>query len=115
MKLANTSKRFSIECEDARTPWKQAVGLSFSKRRRNMLFLFPFERIWEFWMLGMFYPIKMIFIDSKKRVIDIQEAEPLSLNPRTWKVYVPKRKCKYVLEVPAKSKHKFKKGDKLKW
>ncbi len=115
MKLTNISKRFSIECEAAGTPWKQMVGLSFSRKRRNMLFLFPFERKWEFWMFGMFYPVKMIFIDGKKRIIDIQEAAPMNLNPKTWKIYVPKRKCKYVLETPLGSKYKFSEGNKLKW
>ncbi|MBU3957455.1 MAG: DUF192 domain-containing protein [Nanoarchaeota archaeon] len=115
MKLENFSGKFPVECEIADSPWKQAVGLSFSRKRRNMLFLFPFERSWEFWMFGMGYGLKIIFIDSKKRVIDTQKAEPLSLNPKTWKVYAPKKKCKYVLEVPMESKYKFKEGDILKW
>ncbi len=115
MKIKNITKKFSLECETAETPWKQAVGLSFSAKRRNMLFLFPFERSWEFWMLGMRYPLRIIFIDGDKRIIEVREAEPLSLNPKTWKVYAPKRKCKYVLEVPKKSKFKFSKGDRLEW
>ncbi len=80
-----------------------------------MLFMFPFERKWEFWMFGMSYGLKIVFIDDKKRVIETQEAEPLSLNPSTWKFYVPKKKCKYALEVPTESEYKFEKGDKLKW
>ncbi len=115
MKLENLSEKFAVECEVADSPWKQAVGLSFSRKRRNMLFTFPFERSWEFWMLGMSYGLKIIFIDGKKRVIEVDEAEPLSLNPRTWKVYVPKKKCKHVLEIPADSKYKFEKGNRLKW
>ena len=115
MKLENISGKFSVECEIAKSPWKQAVGLSFSGKRRNMLFPFPFERPWEFWMFGMFYELKIIFIDNKKRVIEVQEAEPLSLNPMTWKVYAPKKPCKYALEVPLAYKYKFSSGDKLKW
>ena len=115
MKLANVSGKFSVECETADSPWKQSVGLSFSGKRRNMLFRFPFARSWEFWMLGMSYGLKIIFIDGKKRVIEVQEAMPLSLNPKTWKIYVPKKPCKYVLEIPADSKYKFGKGNRLKW
>lgn len=115
MKIANVSGKFSVEYEVAKTPWKQMVGLSFSRRRRNMLFLFPFERSWEFWMFGMSYGLKIIFIDSKKCIIDIQEAVPMSLNPKTWKVYVPKKKCKYVLEVPIESRYNFSKGNRLRW
>lgn len=115
MKLSNISGKFSLECEIAAAPWKQALGLSFSRRRRNMLFLFPFERRWEFWMFGMSYGLRIIFIDGRKRVIEVREAEPLSLNSRTWKVYAPEKPCKYVLEIPANSKYKFEEGDKLKW
>ncbi len=115
MKLTNLTKRFSIECETAKSPCKQAVGLGFSGKRRSMLFLFPFERKWEFWMFGMRYGLDIIFIDRKKRVIEVQEAAPLSLNPKTWKLYVPKEKCEYVLEVPSESRYKFEKGYKLKW
>ncbi len=115
MKLSNLSGKFSLECETAAAPWKQAVGLSFNRKRRNMLFIFPFERKWEFWMFGMLYPIKIIFIDGRKRAIEVKEAEPLSLNPKTWKVYAPKKPCKYVLEIPADSKYKFEKGNRLEW
>jgi len=115
MKLANVSGKFSVECDAADSPWKQAVGLGFSGKRRNMLFTFPFERRWEFWMFGTSYGLKMIFIDGGKRVIEVREAAPLSLNPKTWKVYAPKKPCKYVLEIPADSKYKFEKGDRLEW
>ncbi len=115
MKLTNTTKKFSIKCEVAKSPWKQAVGLGFSGKRRNMLFLFPFERRWEFWMFGMSYGLKIIFIDGRKRIIEVQKAAPMNLNPKTWKVYVPRKKCKYVLEVPMDSRYKFAERDKLEW
>lgn len=66
-------------------------------------------------MLGMSYGLKIIFIDGRKRIIEVKKAWPLSLNPKTWKVYAPKKPCKYVLEVPENSKYKFEKGDRLKW
>lgn len=115
MKIASVSGKFSVECEIAKTPWKQAVGLGFSGKRRNMLFLMGCERRWEFWMLGMLYPLKIIFIDSRKCVIEVLDAEPLSLNPKTWKLYVPRKKCEYILEIPAGSGYDFKEGDRLKW
>jgi len=115
MKIANVSWKFSLDCEIANSQWKQAVGLGFSGKRRNMLFIFPFERSWEFWMFGMSYDLKIVFIDGGKRVIEVQNAGTLSLNPKTWKVYAPKKPCKYVLEIPANSKYKFSKGDRLKW
>lgn len=115
MILRNRTEKSSLECEVADSPWKQTVGLSFSAKRRSMLFFFPFQRKWEFWMFGMSYPLWIVFIDSGKRVVEVQNAEPLSFNPRTWKVYVSRIPYKYVLEVPVNSKYKFREGDKLEW
>lgn len=115
MKLTNATRKFSVECDVAKSIWKQGVGLSFSRKRRNMLFLFPFARKWEFWMLSMHYSIKIVFIDKNKKVIDVQKAVPLSLNTKTWKIYRPKERCKFVLELGKDINRKFETGDMLKW
>ncbi len=39
------------------------------------------------WMLFTPVELDLIFIDKDKRVVDIQRAVPLTLNPKTWKVY----------------------------
>jgi uncharacterized membrane protein (UPF0127 family) len=105
-------KNSVIEADFANSFWKRLIGLSFSKKR-NMLFLMSYESKWSFWMFGVRYPLKMIFIDSNKKVIDIKEAEPLSLNLKTWKTYSPREPCKYVLETPSDLKIKI--DDKLDW
>ncbi len=115
MKIRNVTRKFSMECEVAKSMLKQGVGLAFSAKRRNMLFVFSRERCWEFWMFGMHYPIKIIFIDKNKRVTDIRAAVSLSFNPKTWKIYRPKERCKYVLELGKSADKKFEIGDKLEW
>jgi len=99
-----------IEVEIADNFWKRMMGLSFSKKK-NMFFPLPYEDKWSLWMFGVRHPIKMIFIDKNKIVIDIKEGEPLSLYPKTWKTYKPKKPCKYILETPFNLKIKI--GDKL--
>ncbi|NIO44033.1 MAG: hypothetical protein GTN36_00565 [Candidatus Aenigmarchaeota archaeon] len=103
-------KNSTIEVEVADNFLKRAIGLSFSKKK-NMFFYLPFESKWSLWMFAVRYPIKMIFMDKNKIVIDIKEGEPLSLNPKTWKTYKPKKPCKYILETPFNLKMKI--GDKL--
>lgn len=112
LKIKNVAKKIYIEAEVADNLWKRMLGLSFSKRR-NMFFPLPFEGRWSLWMFAVGYHLKMIFIDSDKTVIDIKEAEPLSFNPKTWKIYKPKKSCKYILETPYNLKVKI--GDKLVW
>jgi uncharacterized membrane protein (UPF0127 family) len=105
-------KNSAIETEIADNFWKRMIGLSFSKKK-NMFFPLPHEDKCSLWMFLVRYPLKMIFIDKNKKVIDIKEAEPLSLNPSTWKTYFPRKSCKYVLETPFDLKIKI--GDKLNW
>lgn len=105
-------KNSIIEAEVADDFWKRMIGLSFSKKK-NMFFPLPYEAKWSLWMFLVRYPIKMIFIDGNKTIIDIKEAEPISLNPKTWKIYKPEKPCKYVLETPFDLKIKI--GNKLRW
>jgi len=101
-----------IEADLADNFWKRMIGLSLS-RKKNMFFPLPYEARWSLWMFLVNYHLKMVFIDKDKIVIDIKEAEPLSLNPKTWKTYLPGKPCKYILETPFDLKIKV--GDKLNW
>jgi uncharacterized membrane protein (UPF0127 family) len=106
------SKSSEIEADTASTFWKKMIGLSFS-RKKNMLFIMEYEDRWFFWMFLVRYPLKMIFIDKNKTVIDIKEAKPLSLDIETWRGYSSEQPCKYVLETPFNLKMRI--GDKLDW
>jgi len=105
-------KNSIIEAEVADNLWKRVIGLSFSKKK-NMFFILPYDSKWSLWMFAVRYPIKMIFIDKNKIVVDIKEGEPLSSSPKTWRTYKPKKPCKYILETPFNLKIKI--GDKLNW
>ena len=105
-------KNSVIKAEVADNFWKRLIGLSFSKKK-NMFFPLEFETKWSMWMFAMRYPLKMIFIDKNKVVVDIKEAVPLSFDIKTWRIYKPKKPCKYVLETPFDLKIKI--GHKLKW
>jgi len=101
-----------IEADVADSFFKRLIGLSLSKKK-NLLFIMPYESKWSFWMFLVRYPLNIIFIDAKKRIVDIKKAMPITLNPKTWRVYSPSKRCKYVLETPFNLKIKV--GDKLKW
>jgi uncharacterized membrane protein (UPF0127 family) len=102
----------AVEASVAGSFFAKMIGLSFSKKR-NMLFTMDEERRWSFWMFGVMYPLKIIFLDASKRVVDIKEARPLSLDPRTWRTYVPKKPSKYIFETPFDLKIRI--DDKMDW
>jgi len=78
--------------------WSQIKGLMFERKKKNMLFVFPYKNRWSFWMFGVAYPLQIIFMDENKRVLEVQYAQKMAWHPRTWKIYKPKEPCKYVLE-----------------
>jgi len=85
----------------ADTPWKRMKGLMFKKKPEALLLVFDKPGCHGIWMLGMRFPIDLVFIDSEKRVVDVFEGiKPVSWNPRTWKIYKPRKPVKYALELP---------------
>ena len=105
-------KNLLIEADVADTFYKRLMGLSLSEKK-NMFFPMPYEAKWSLWMFLVNYPLKMIFIDKNKIVIDIKEGKPITSDTDTWKTYTPKKPCKYILETPFDMKIKI--GDRLEW
>lgn len=66
----------------------------FSKKK-NLLFVFDNERIRSFHMFFVFFPIDIIFLDSKKRIVEIKE----NFMPFTF--YTPKKAFRYAVEMSA--------------
>jgi len=102
MQITNPTKKTTFNSELADTISSQSKGLSFSNARRNMLFRFGSARRWSIWMLGMSYDLWISFLDDRKRVFEQVYAVKMTLNPKTWRVYMPKKPCRYVLETPKK-------------
>ena len=52
------------------------------------------------WMPFVRKKLKLFFLDEKKRVLSTTVATPMTLHPKTWKVY-KNHKASYVLEIKA--------------
>ena len=51
-------------------------------------------------MFGMRMALDMIFMDKGGKVIQIERGvKPVSMDPSTWKVIKPNKKCRHVLEI----------------
>ena len=91
----------AVTVELARTEPERTRGLMFRQALpsgRGMLFLFEHSEPLKFWMKNTYIPLDMIFMDSDKRVVYVEEnAEPLTLTPRG-----PDVDSRYVLEVPGR-------------
>lgn len=111
-KTAGFSRELKFNAELADNIFLQAKGLSFSSRKRNMLFRFKLLNRWTFWMFGMSYDIWIAFIDDKHRVFQLEKGIKMTLNPATWRVYKPSKACRYVLETTDKIVNL---GDRLKF
>ncbi|MBI4167473.1 MAG: DUF192 domain-containing protein [Candidatus Aenigmarchaeota archaeon] len=84
---------------------KKTVGLMGRRRLRSneaMLFSFPFEHQWSFWMFGMKFSLDLLFLDRNRKIVHIERsAKPLSFSPKTWKTIKSPKKFKYAIEINA--------------
>ena len=85
MKIFNETRKKAIseKSEIARSFWKKSLGLMFRggiPDSNGFLMEFGMEGHFGIWMLGMRFPIDLVYIDSKKRVVDIfKSIKPLGL------------------------------------
>ncbi len=108
-------KVFKVEI--VKDSWELEKGLGGRKplaENRGMLFVFPKEDFYQFWMKDMKFSIDIIWINQGK-IVDIKEKAPI---PTTnfLEQYRPESPAKYVLEIGAGlvEKYRFKVGDAVK-
>jgi len=97
-----TGALISSEAGVASSFLSRAVGLMLSKPR-DLVLVSPREDIESssIHMMFMLYPIDVIWLNSKKEVVevrrDVQPFNPVKLG--TWRIYKPKKPAKYVIEL----------------
>ncbi len=111
MLFNETRNKSVLKTKQARTSFEKAKGLMFScKKNFNYCLIFDMNCESRYFssihMFFVFFPILLVFLNSEKIVVDIKVAKP-------WRVYFPKTKARYVLELPVKFKDKIKEGEKL--
>ncbi|HEY7571296.1 MAG TPA: DUF192 domain-containing protein [Nitrososphaeraceae archaeon] len=71
------------------------------KENQGMLFIFTQPAKYAFWMHGMKFPIDIIWIDSKNRVVHVEQNLPPCTIDLMCPTYSPDRDSLYVLETAA--------------
>lgn len=93
----------TLSVELAETAADQERGLSSRDSMaadHGMLFIFDHESNWDFWMKGMKFSLDIIWFDSNKRAVFIeQDLQPCS--PEQCPIFTPPVEAMYVLEVNA--------------
>lgn len=88
-----------VRVEIADDTVEQAEGLMNREKlgkERGMLFVYPDEREMSFWMKNTLIPLSIAYIDSKERIVDIQDMKALDDEPPH---YVSAEPAQYALEV----------------
>ncbi len=108
-----------IQAELAFTVKQRALGLMFREkleRDKGMLFIFPEDGFWSFWMKNTKITLDMIWIDRDKTIVNlIENVPPCSKDP--CKTYTSMKRARYVLELAGGmvKEHGLKVGDKLEF
>lgn len=106
IKIKNTQKTVRI----ADNPLRRAWGLSLQKEGK-MLFKFGKPTRAAIDMALLSKNLHLYFLNEQKEVIQTEEAQPWTWNPKTWKIYRPNQKYKYLLE--SFEPLEIKEGDKI--
>lgn len=87
----------------------KAIGLMFRLNPKALVFVFDNEKIVPLHMLFVFFPIDVVYLDKKKKVVELKE----DLMPFTF--HRPHAKSKYIVELPSGTiqKSKTSLGDKI--
>jgi len=104
-KVNVTINGFTIIADVASTQDQKTKGLDVRKsmeENQGMLFPFPNENNYAFWMKGMKFPIDIIWISSEKKVVHIENSlPPCTGSDLTCPTHSPSEKATYVLETTA--------------
>ncbi len=96
IKNATTGKVIAVSSRLADSTLSRSLGLMFSKPQQAALVLrFSADEKISLHMMFVFYPIDVIFANSRKEIVDIKEEF------KPFDTYVSKRKAKYAIELPA--------------
>lgn len=99
-----------LKIKYCKSPWSKFKGLMFSKRKNQVLvFVNKKEVNTPIHMWFVFYPIDIIWLNSKKEVIFIKR------NLKPFTSINPKVKARYVLEFPVNSTKNIKLKDILEF
>ena len=98
----------------AETFFSKAKGLMFEKKSNfDYALVFVLEKESKIGasvhMMFVFFPIDIVYLDSKKMVVDKASLNPWLLN------YTPKKPAKYFVELPKGKAGEIKIGDELGW
>jgi uncharacterized membrane protein (UPF0127 family) len=92
-----------LNVELAKTSEDQQRGLGYRDSMapdHGMLFVFNSEDTWGFWMSGMRFPLDIIWFDSQRHAVYIEQGL-VPCTPQSCPIYTPTVKAMYVLEVNA--------------
>jgi uncharacterized membrane protein (UPF0127 family) len=96
---ASCGEKVRVRVEIADNPVRRYIGLRWRESMpgdQGMLFVYPAEAPRTFTMANTPIPLSIAFIDSERRIIDIQDMEPLDDEPPG---YVSAKPAQYALEV----------------
>ncbi len=76
-------------------------GLGSLGESRALVMAFPEDGLWGVWMKDMKFPIDIIWLDSAKKVIHIEQE--ISPDIGTSRTFYPRSPARYVVELPSGS------------
>lgn len=94
--------RFLVEVVDSpETLSKGLSGRTVLPQRQGMLFVFPRAEVHSMWMPNMYFPLDIVWIDTEKRIVKIEENVSPCSGTNNCTSYSSLYPTKYAIELNA--------------
>jgi uncharacterized membrane protein (UPF0127 family) len=112
IELPNNHKITAYKAISSEQHSKGLSGIVYLPSSEGMLFEFPYENLWNFWMKDMLIPIDIVWINKDMVVVHIEERVDPDTYPQS---FGPSQNSLYVVELASGvvEKTNLKVGDKI--
>ncbi len=107
IKNHTNKKVISSKCRQIKSVFGKTIGLMFKQKPESLVFVFSSARFVPLHTIFMKFPIDVLYLNEDWKVVELKE------NFVPYSYYTPKRKAKFIVELPEGSilKSKTKVGD----
>lgn len=101
-----TKEVLAQTCHFCVSAFSKTWGNMFARKAKSLVFVFNKEKKVSLHMFFVFFPLDVLFLDNKKKVVEMKQLKPFS-------VYSAANRATFIVELPAGKAAHTKIGDVL--
>jgi uncharacterized membrane protein (UPF0127 family) len=97
--FSSKGKKFKIKAKVLSNAFQEAIGLTFTPRKKAQALLFKLKKPMAIHSCFVFFPFVAIWLDKNNKVVEIKKIQPFTLH------VLPKKSFDKIIEIPINKKY----------